>query len=84
MRKIILLSALCSFAAASYGETVTVKGHYTNTTGVRNTITGTSVTTDLILDSTPDEAADTGEMYRAINTTLAKTVTATDTTAADG
>ena len=84
MRKIILLSVLCSLAAASYGETVTVVGKYTNTTGDRVTITGTSATTDLILNSTPDETANTGEMYRAIGTTLAKTVTAIDTTAADG
>ena len=76
-KKLILSLGVCGIMAMSalaeeaitYTEK-TIKGKYTNPSGGRNDITGVSATTDLILDSTPNETANTGEMYRAKNNTV--------------
>ena len=82
-RKILLVALLGAAVSLSLAETKTVHGKYTNKTGQRTDITGVSATTDLILDSTPNESANQGEMYRAANKTV-KSITAIDTSAADG
>ena len=70
-KKYILSLGLCGVLATSiFAEEKTIKGRYTNTTGSRVDITNVSGTTDLILDSTPNETANTGEMYRAKNNTV--------------
>ena len=84
MKGKILLAALLGAAASfSQAETKTVQGKYTNNSGSRMDITGVSATTDLILNSTPNESANQGEMYRVANKTV-KSITAIDSSAADG
>ena len=63
-RKILLVALLGAAVSLSLAETKTVHGKYTNKTGQRTDITGVSATTDLILDSTPNESANQGEMYQ--------------------
>ena len=82
-RKILLVALLGAAVSLSLAETKTVHGKYTNKTGQRTDITDVSATTDLILDSTPNESANQGEMYRAANKTV-KSITAIDTSAQDG
>ncbi len=82
-RKILLVALLGAAVSLALAETKTVHGKYTNASGLRTDITGVSATTDLILDSTPNESANQGEMYRAVNKTV-KSITAINTNAADG
>ena len=60
----ILATSALAEDAVTYTEK-TIAGKYTNTIGARTDITGVNATTDLILNSTPNEFANTGEMYRA-------------------
>ena len=65
-KKYILSLGLCGALATSiFAEEKTITGRYTNTNGSRVDITGVSATTDLILNSTPNQEANTGEMFRA-------------------
>ena len=82
-RKILLVALLGAAVSLSLAETKTVHGKYTNNKGERTDITDVSATTDLILDSTPNESANQGEMYRADNKTV-KSITAINTSAPDG
>ena len=81
-RKILLAALLGAAASLSLAETKTVHGRYTNNTGSRMDITGVSETTDLILDSTQDQAANQGEMFRVSGKTV-KSITAIDSNASD-
>ena len=83
--KNIFTTTLCIAAySALFADEVTIAGKYTNTTGQRNSITGVNADTNLILDATPNKAADKGEMFRATGGKIVKTITAIDSTAADG
>ena len=81
-RKILLAALLGAAASLSLAETKTVHGKYTNNTGSRMDITGVSETTELILDSTQDQAANQGEMFRISGKTV-KSITAIDSNASD-
>ena len=66
MRKTIVYT-LCILAATSaFAATKTYTGKYTNNSGIRTDLNnaGLNNTTDVILNSTPNEADNTGEMYR--------------------
>ncbi len=75
---LIFLTNICLFA-----DTVTINGYIQDGNATRNNITGTSVSTDLILNSTVNEAEKSGPMYRAINIVV-HSITAIDSNAEDG
>ena len=80
MKKTIVYT-LCILAATSaFAATKTYTGQYTNTTGVRTDLnnTGLNNTTDVILNSTPNEAAYTGEMYRGGSNVIMRSMTVVD------
>ena len=80
MRKTIIYT-LCILAATSaFAATKTYTGKYTNTAGVRTDLnnTGLNNTTDVILNSTPNEAANTGEMYRGGSNVIMRSMTVVD------
>lgn len=80
MRKTIVYT-LCILAATSaFAATKTYTGKYTNNTGARTDLnnTGLNNTTDVILNSTPNEAAYTGEMYRGGSNVIMRSMTVVD------
>ncbi len=82
MKKLLFTAALLSsliFASFSHAEQKTIRGQYTNTTGIRTDLSGLNNTIDVILNTTLDKANDYGGFYRGRNQTMKSIVIADDT-----
>ena len=82
MKKLLFTAALLSsliFASFSHAEQKTIRGKYTNTTGIRTDLSGLNNTIDVTLNTTLDKANDYGGFYRGGNQTMKSIVIADDT-----
>ena len=85
MKKYTLTLIFFAAASACFAEDVPVYGYKDNTAGTRNNITGTTSTSDLILDSTYNSETDVGgPMYRAPENMTVHSLRAIDTNQASG